>query len=164
MTGQTNSDVVPQVLPINPSKFPKGMIVLCSYLAYGFFSILLTFSLTPILLGPYNLGVPLGVIYRLVSIGLQGLSLIGALMRKKWARAVILGWFSFQIVYSFLQMIYSVIYSEGSITTVRSAVPKSTQFSDTAILLMMFIPGGVIIIVNTVVVWYVYRQKEFFNK
>jgi hypothetical protein len=164
MTDQSNPYLDPQALPSNPSKYPKGMIVLCGYLAYGLISIALTFSLTPIIIGPLNLGVSFGVFYRSISAGLQGLSLIGALMRKSWARALILGWFGFKIVYSVIQMILSSIYSEESLAAIKLTVPQSTQFSDTALILMLTIPVAVILIVETVVVWYVYRQKEFFNK
>ena len=139
-----------------PGRFPAGMTILCVYLGYSALTNLPRLALQEMYFGPFVFGKSAIICSSLISFFILTLCLYGVLKRTGWARPTILGWCVLGILCSLTDFVLVLRYKAESL-----AVFQVTEERD--LLLPKLAGVALVLIVNTVVCWYVYSRKDFFT-
>jgi hypothetical protein len=147
---------------LKPTKYPIGMILLCIYLGYSLILKLWGLQDRTMLFGPLILSRFLIYSYYIIGVMILSISLIGVLKRKQWARSVVLGWFGFLILFTLTEFIVTLLYKSEVIELYQKLYPSYVGVGDLTIMLSKFFGVSIMLVINSIICWYVYSRKTFF--
>lgn len=144
--------------------FPVGMILLCIYIGYSIIMKLWGLQVPVMLLGPYMLGKIVVICYGLISTIILSICLYGVLKRKKWARATVLGWFGFWIIYILFDFFLTFANKAEVVGLYQHIMPQQSGLDEFTVMLSKLMGVVFILIINTIVCWYAYSKERFFTR
>lgn len=139
-------------------KIPTGIIILLIYIGLSVLKDLWNLRTPIILIGPFVLSKTISISYRLFSIAILLTCFYGILKKANWARKLSLAWFGFGILFVLVHFVLSFLY-KSELTNFYLGSSFSSEYS---IMLSILARTTFVIIVNSVICWYVDGQKNFF--
>lgn len=145
-------------------KMPVGMILILILVGWSALSILLTAKNAMFQIGPILTSGAVAVIATLIIVGILVSIFYGILKRFDWARKLAIGWYSFSIVLSWVNLVSFL----GNKTMFDSYYAKILSPQQAAMMTPAIITGSLIFgissacILGLIVIVYVSRKKDFF--
>ena len=145
-----------------PDKFPVGMVFLSFYVVYSLLGRLWGMRSPGLLFGPFVFGKAVATCYALISAVILSISLYAILRRKKWARPTLIGWYGFQMSYTLIEFLLAYAYKAQLVEIYQRLFPDQAGIDEFTIMLGKVMGVAFILVLNTIVCWYVYSMKSFF--
>ena len=143
-------------------KFPAGIIILCIYLGYSILAKLWGIHVSFMMVGPYVLGKLAVVGYGFLSAGGLSIGFFGVLKRRRWARMFLIGWFGFWLFYSVFDFLLTFVYRSEIVELYGRVLPQEDHATEFTVMLGKLMITAIIVIINSIVCWYLSSKKEFF--
>jgi hypothetical protein len=160
--GEVNSGIVKE--SVTKNKLPSGIIALLIYLVYTLVVRTIALIFPIMLFGPF--AVPRNIVktYYLISVLVITLCLWGIYKRKKWGRILITIWYGFGILYVAVSTFVALYFKEEYLDIYRKILSNIRfHFSDTFFIITgIIIPLVTVLIINTLVIWYVNFRRDYF--
>jgi hypothetical protein len=149
---------------ITTERLPAGMIAIIIYLVYTLLVRTIALIFPFMLFGPF--AVPRSIVktYYLISVYAIALCLFGIYKRKKWGRILITIWYGFGILYIAVSSL-AAFYFKTEYLNIYSKIFRNIrfQFSDTFFIITgIIIPLVTVLIINTLVIWYINARRDYF--
>lgn len=150
--------------PAVKNKLPAGMIILMVYMGYSLVTRSIAMGYPILLFGPFLVPQVLVVIYYLVSVVIIGFCLWGVYKRKMWGLKAIIYWYGFGMIYVFINTVVSLYFRYEFIDIYKQIFSGSGfKVSGTMIIISgLVIPLILVFAVNTLIIWYVNKKKDYF--
>ena len=148
-------------------KFPWGMGIILTLIGFSIFGLVTSlFKMPYYQLGPVITTGIIGTIVVLIIVGLMAVLFYGILKRLKWAKKLAIGWYIYEIVL----MLINVVSFMGNQSMYDSYYKKSLPpegyalMTHSTIATTLFIALIPTLIINTIIIIYLVRKKDFFTK
>jgi hypothetical protein len=159
---QENPGIVNEA--IAKDRLPAGIIAIIIYLVYTLLVRTIALIFPFMLFGPF--AVPRSIVktYYLISVYAIALCLLGIYKRKRWGRILITIWYGFGILYIAVSSLAALYFKDEYLNIYRKIFRNIRfQFSDTFFIITgIIIPLVTVVIINTLVIWYVNVRKDYF--
>ena len=160
------SEVNPVIVKeaVTKDRLPAGFIALLIYLVYTLVVRTTAVIFPSMLFGPF--AVPRNIVktYYLISVLVITLCLWGIYKRKKWGRILITIWYGFGILYIAVSTFVALYFREEYLDIYRKIFSNIRfHLSDTFFIITgIIIPLVTVLIINTLVIWYVNLRRDYF--
>jgi len=149
---------------IAKDRLPAGMIAIIIYLIYTLLVRTIALIFPFMLFGPF--AVPRSIVktYYLISVYTIAFCLLVIYKRKKWGRILITIWYGFGILYIAVCSLTALYFKEEYLNIYRKIFRNIRfQFTDTFFIITgIIIPLVTVVIINTLIIWYVNARRDYF--
>jgi hypothetical protein len=166
MTMEQNT-IIPSETILSPkkAKFPIGMIVVLIVLVWGIVVTLFRLPNLPLFqFGPImSRGGYTPTLISIVVMAAYGASFYGTLMRRIWARKLVIGWYLIHMGILVLNFAYFLMDKQGITRLYKESFPVELIYyteQTIAVLLTSSMVTG--LIAGIAIISYVYRKRDFF--
>ena len=145
-------------------KFPVGMIIILFLIGFGVLGTLFGLKKAMLQLGPFILsGIP-AMMYSITVAVILGISFYGIIKRKIWARKFTIGWYLISLALVTINFISFLANKQKIVDFYKELSPATSQvFTESFVMASLLYTLIVGWILSLVIIFYLYRKRDFFK-